>query len=60
MSAAAPYARHSAFSGTASQRAKLQALALRNKQKREREEKEEAKPKIRNYNIKDDQEPSTN
>ena len=36
--------------GTTSQRAKLQALALR----KQRREKELSKPKIRNYNIKDD------
>jgi len=46
----APSARCAQNQATASQRARLQALAL----KRQRKERESQKPQIRNYNIRDD------
>ena len=48
--------RKSISEGTASQRAKLQAIALR----RQKREAELNKPKIRNYNIRDDKEANKN
>ena len=40
--------------GTASQRAKLQAIALKRQRREAREREEQQRPQIRNYNIRDD------